>query len=60
MAFNSWVNGTPLKDFLGDENGNGCYYLVQGNQLVIPLVLNSTKGQRGQYGQRAEGRGFSR
>lgn len=38
MAINKWVNGTPLKAFLGDENGNECYYLVQGNQHVIPLV----------------------
>lgn len=48
IVINKWVKGTPLKAFLGAENGKGCHHLVQGNPLVVPLMLNSTKRQRGQ------------
>lgn len=58
MAINKRINGTLLKAFLGDENGNGGYHPVQGNQLAIPLVLNSTEGQKAQYRYGAEGRMF--
>lgn len=35
MAINKWVNGTPLEDFRGDENGNGCYYQCRGTTLLL-------------------------
>lgn len=49
-AINTWVNGTPLKALLGAENGNGCHSLMQREPVCYSTGLNSTEGQRRQWG----------